>query len=145
LICIDFERSLLTWKGYFLQLVRTVTGKVDDWYVNKHESLDDVLGVDTKYHHRLQDGSQCCSTRTVSFHYVEAGESLVFWDVLQKVHQSLLSDVEIKELMNKVWPRDIEGLGRFAHGLPPISQLAVWDDITKVVRKVSFGMTPPSC
>jgi hypothetical protein len=122
-----------------------VTGKVDEWYLSKHKTLDDVLGVDNKYHHQLLDGRKCCSTGTVSFHYVEAGESLAFWEVLQKVHLSpYLSDVEIKELMNKVWPRDKEGLGAYAHVLPG-SQSTVWDDILEVLRKVSVGMVSPSC
>lgn len=138
-------RPPLTLKIVFCQLVRTVTGKVDDWYLNKHKTLDDVLGVDTKYHHQLQDGRKCCSTGTVSFHYVEAGESLALWEVLEKIHPSpSLSDVKIKELMKKVWPRDKEGLGFYAHALPS-SQSAVWDDMLEVLRKVSVGMVATSC
>jgi hypothetical protein len=129
----------------YYQLVRTVTGKVDDWYVKKHKTLDDVLGMDTKYHHQLQDGRKCCSTGTVSFHYVEASESLALWEVLQMVQTSpSLSDAEIKDLINKVWPRDHKSLGAYAHALPG-SQSAVWDDLVEVVRKVSVGMVPPSC
>ena len=122
-----------------------MTGKVDDWYVNKHKTLDDVLGVDAKYHHQLQDGCKCCSSGTVSFHYVEASESLALWEVLQMVHPSLfLSDVEIKDFMHKVWPRDQKSLGAYAHALPSY-QSTVWDDLVEVVRKISVGMVPPSC
>lgn len=124
-------------------LVRTVTAKFDDWYINKHTTLDEVLGVDAKYHHQLQEGENCCSIGTVSFHYVEAGESLALWDVMQTIHRSpFLSDAETKEYMYKVWPT--EGLGFYAHSLPD-PQLAIWNDIIHVVRKISVGVTPPSC
>ena len=51
-------------------LVRTVSAKVDQWYVNNHEPLDGILGVDAKYHHRLQQGEACCSENTVSLQLV---------------------------------------------------------------------------
>lgn len=126
-------------------LIRTVTGKVDEWYLNKHATLDGILGVDTKYHHRPQTGAGCCSVRTVSFHYVEAGESLAFWEVMQTIRRSpSMSDDGIREVMNKVWPRDKEGLGGYAHGLPG-PHLAIWNDIIQVLRKISVGVAPPSC
>lgn len=135
----------LSHKFHAYGIVRTVTAKFDDWYLNKHKTLDDVLGVDTKYHHQLQEGENCCSTGTISFHYVEAAESLALWDVLQTIHQSpFLSDAEIKEYMYKIWPTDKEGLGFYAHVLPD-PQLAIWNDLTQVVRKIRVGMTPPSC
>ncbi|KAL9180430.1 hypothetical protein ACHAXT_008400 [Thalassiosira profunda] len=118
-------------------IVRTVSGKVDDWYMKKHETLDGILGVDERFHHRLQSGAECCSIQTISFHYVESGESLAFWEVLQTIHKSPgMSDDDIKDLMNKVWPRDKEGLGGYAHGLPGPKD-ALWKDIIQVVRKIS--------
>ena len=139
------DKRDLSHKFHAYGIVRTVTGKVDEWYLNKHETLDDIFGVDTKYHHRPQQGAKCCSISTISFHYVEAGESLAFWEVMQKIRRSpLMSDGEIKELMNKVWPRDKEGLGGYSHGLPG-PHLAVWDDIIQVIRKISVGAAPPSC
>lgn len=126
-------------------LVRTVAAKFDDWYLNKHKTLDDVLGVDSKYHHQLQGGENCCSNGTVSFHYVEAGESLALWDVMRTVHRSpWLSNTEVKELMLKVWPSDMEGLGFYAHKLPD-THLTIWNDLLEVVRKISVGVAPQSC
>jgi len=139
------DQKDLSHKFHAYGIVRTVTGKVDEWYLNKHETLDQIFGVDTKYHHRPQQGAKCCSDSSVSFHYVEAGESLAFWEVMQKVYQSpLMSNGDIKKLMNKVWPRDKEGLGGYAHGLPG-PHMAIWDDIIQVLRKISDGVSPPSC
>ena len=60
-------------------MIQTVTGKLDQWYLDQHETLDNVFGVDiTMYHHRPQKGDTCCSTDTISFHYVASGESLAF-------------------------------------------------------------------
>eukprot|EP00581_Thalassiosira_minuscula_P018505 CAMPEP_0183730742 /NCGR_PEP_ID=MMETSP0737-20130205/33591_1 /TAXON_ID=385413 /ORGANISM="Thalassiosira miniscula, Strain CCMP1093" /LENGTH=371 /DNA_ID=CAMNT_0025963319 /DNA_START=289 /DNA_END=1404 /DNA_ORIENTATION=- len=135
----------LSHKFHAYGIIRTVTGKVDDWYMNKHETLDNTLGLDTKYHHQLQSGAKCCSKDTISFHYVENGESIAFWNVLETIRQSpQSSDGEVKELMNKVWPRDKAGLGGYAHGLPG-PHMASWDDIIEVIRKISSGVGTPSC
>ena len=60
----------LSHKFHAYGLVRTVTGAVDQWYENSHKTLDEILEVDAKYHHKLQHGTKCCSVDTVSFHYV---------------------------------------------------------------------------
>ena len=134
---VDTRDNDLTHRFHAYGIVRTVTGKVDDWYMNKHKSLESIFGEDQKYHHILQRGVNCCSRETISFHYVEAGESLPFWEVLLKIHQSpTMSDEEIKELMNKVWPRDKEGLGGYGHALPGNND-AVWTDMIQVVRKIA--------
>lgn len=139
------DKQDLSHKFHAYGIIRTVTGKVDEWYLNKHKELDNILGVDTQYHHQLQAGGKCCSAKTVSFHYVEAGESVAFWETMQKINQSRsMSDADIKELMNKVWPRDREGLGGYAHGLPS-PRMAIWNDIAQVVRKISDGVAAPSC
>jgi len=126
-------------------LVRTVTGKVDDWYINKHAELDFVLGVDSLSHHKLKKGAMCCSPSTISFHYVEAGESLVFWDVLKHSRESpSMSESELKDLMMKTWPRDREGLGGYAHGLPSPLSLD-WIGLIQVVKKISDGVGSAMC
>lgn len=123
-------------------LIRTVTGKLDDWYLKKHEQLDSIFGNE---YGRLQNGNKCCSTQSVSFHYVEAAESLAFWEIMQTIHKlPSMPDEEIKELMNKIWPRDKVGLGFYAHALPG-PHLEVWNDVIRVVRKISGGVAPPSC
>ena len=126
-------------KFHAFGIVRTVTGEVDEWYLKKHDELDSILGVDTIHHHRPRAGVTCCSPNTISFHYVEAGESLAFWEVLQKVHEApYMSDEEVKEIMNKVWPRDRAGLGGYAHGLPSMHS-NIWNALVHVVRKISGG------
>lgn len=139
------DKTDLSHKFHAYGLIRTVTGKVDEWYLNKHESLDAILGVDERYHHKLQHGAQCCAKDTISFHYVEAAESLAFWEVMQKVRQTVqMTDGEMKKIMFDAWPKDKEGLGGYSHGLPSI-RLAVWNDILNVLRRISPGVAPPSC
>jgi len=140
------ESEDLSHKFHAYGLVRTVTGQIDNWYLNKHKTLDDLFGVDTKYHHLPQKGSICCSSNTISFHYVEAGESLVFWKVLQKVNESTtMTDTEIQQLMESIWPKDKNsGLNAYSFPLPP-SQAEVWPDMITVVRKIASGIVSPSC
>ena len=134
------DRGDLSHKFHAYGLIRTVTGKVDEWYLNKHGTLDAILGVDSTFHHRPRAGSRCCSRGTISFHYVEAGESVAFWDVLQRVHRAPeLRDDQIQRLMEEVWPTGRDGLGGYAHGLPrPASP--EWKDVVAVVRKISDGV-----
>ena len=142
---IDTRDKDLSHKFHAFGLVRTVTGKVDDWYLNKHVELDNILGVDSLHHHKPQNGILCCSPSTISFHYVEAGESTVLWEVLQKVHNSpAISQDDLKGLMTEIWPRDREGLGFYAHGLPAAGS-QVWDDLIGVVRKISGGVGGAMC
>ena len=109
----------LSHKFHAYGILRTVTGKVDDWYLNKHEALDNILGEDEKYHHKPQHGVHCCSIDTISFHYVEAGESIAFWNVMQQIHKTpTMSSEEIQKAMNDIWPRDKDGLGGYSQGLP---------------------------
>lgn len=125
-------------KFHAFGLVRTVTGDVDEWYLNKHEQLDSVFGVDQRYHHKPQKAAMCCSKDTVSFHYVEAAENTALWNTIQKVqHKShSISDEKIKETMIQDWPTERRDLGFYAHPLPD-SQSAVWRDLIEVVRKIS--------
>ena len=55
-----------------------------------------------------------------------------------------MSDVEIKDLMNEVWPKDRLGFGGYSQKLPPPEQ-SVWSDIIQVVRKIAVGVEFPSC
>lgn len=124
-------------------LVRTVTGSVDEWYLNKHVALDAVFGVDNVHHHKPQDGAMCCSPSSISFHYVEGPESLALWKVLEAVHSMpTMSTEEIMSMMIKVWPVGRENLGFYAHGLPAPSSSGLWDEIVKVVRKIAMTANP---
>ena len=122
-------------------LVRTITGNVDQWYLNKHQQLDSIFGIDERYHHMPQKGALCCSKDTISFHYVEAAENIAFWNILQKVKQQpdSISDEQIKKTMRQDWPQRPE-IGAYAHPLPA-SQSPVWNDMIKVIRRISSGVT----
>jgi hypothetical protein len=122
-------------------LVRSVTGNVDEWYINKHDALDGALGVDPVYHHKPQDGAMCCSSSTVSFHYVEGLESVALWKVLETVHsEPTMSTEEIKKLINDVWPVGRNELGFYSHGLP--NSNVWWNGIVEVVRKIAIAADP---
>lgn len=124
-------------------LVRTVTGSVDEWYLNKHDALDEVLGVDNVHHHKPQDGVMCCSPSSVSFHYVEGPESLALWKILETVHSKpTMRTEEIMSMMIEVWPVGRENLGFYAHGLPAPKSSDLWDDIVEVVRKIATAANP---
>ncbi|KAL7549892.1 hypothetical protein ACHAWF_013148 [Thalassiosira exigua] len=143
------DKKDLSHKFHAYGLVRTVMGEMDEWYFNKHQLLDGVLGEDKKFHHRPQPGVQCCSDHSISFHYVEAAESLAFWEVLESVHrQPIMSDEDIVDLMHRVWPslrQGPEGYGAYAHALP-MPDSDIWKDIVQVVKKISNGVNnPPSC
>ena len=126
-------------------LVRTVTGDVDDWYLNKHKALDSIFGVDSRYHHKPQKGALCCSKDTVSFHYVEAAENAALWNTLQSVKkQPSMSEEKIKQIMTQKWPMERKDIGFYSRHLPQQSkqeEAAVWKDMTEVVRKISSGVT----
>ena len=140
------DKKDLSHKFHAYGLVRTISGNIDDWYINKHKTLDDIFGVDNTYHHAPQSGSKCCSSDSISFHYVEAGESLAFWKVLQTVNESpSMTDTELQQLIEKVWPRDKEGFGGYSARLPSSQQLEVWSDILQVVRNIASGVSPSSC
>jgi len=122
-------------------LVRTTTGNVDKWYLNKHEHLDSIFGEDERYHHMPQNGASCCSKDTISFHYVEAAENIAFWNILQKVQQQSdgISDEQIKETMTQDWPKR-PNVGAYAKPLPA-SQSPIWNDMIQVIRKISSGVS----
>ena len=121
-------------------LVRTITGNVDQWYLDKHQHLDGIFGEDEQYHHMPNKGELCCSKDTISFHYVEAAENIAFWQILQKVQQQSdrISDEQIKVTMLKDWPQRPD-IGAYAHPLPA-RKSPVWNDMIKVIRKISSGV-----
>ena len=123
-------------------LVRETTGKVDDWYLNKHDALDGVLGVDEIYHHKPQSGAMCCSPSTVSFHYVEGAECLALWKVLEVVHKEpTMTNAQIQSLMSDVWPVGRQNLGFYSHGLPDGMPDSL-KEVVEVVRKIASAADP---
>ena len=138
---IDTRDDKLSHIFHAFGLVRETSGKVDEWYLNKHDALDGVLGVDGVHHHKPQSGSMCCSQSTVSFHYVEGAECLALWKVLEVVHEATMTDAQIQSLMSDVWPMGRQNLGFYSHGLPhgmPDS----WNGVVEVVRKIATSVDP---
>jgi len=72
--------------------VRTVRGAQDDWFSNYHLN---------KFKVRPAKGADCCSAQSVSFHYQEAQEIRVIWDILQ--HQRNYRVLTMEERKNR-WP-----------------------------------------
>ena len=81
----------------------------------------------------------------MSFHYVESGESIAFWNVLRTVLQKpTMNDKQIQTLMEGVWPRGREKLAFYAHGLPGPND-TLWPALVNVIRKIASGVATPTC
>ena len=124
-------------------LVRSVTGNVDQWYLNKHDALDGVFGVDKVHHHKPQDGAMCCSSSTITFHYVEGPENLALWKILEAVHsEPTITTDKIIKLMIEIWPVRKHELGFYSHSLPTPDSKGWWNEIVEVVRKIAIEADP---
>lgn len=90
-------------------LVRTATGRVDDWYEKMHGDLPfSPPSV-------VQAGDLCCAEHTVSFHYVEAAEQLSLHQLLAKLpHFQRQTDLE--RWLDTEWPR--KNLGAYSQPVP---------------------------
>jgi len=119
-------------------LARVVTGKVDGWYFNKHEQLDFGKGTEDVNDH-LPNGRRCCSSETISFHYVEAMETYALFQLLSIGTEEMnrLSDTELGTIVMNKWP-ERKDLGYYAHPLP-IQTDKFWKDTLAVIRKISFS------
>lgn len=119
-------------------LVRTVTGKVDEWYLKKHKGLDVIFGPDKHHHqHMPLHGADCCSTDTVSFHYVEHAETKALFEAREKLKKNQeMTDDELKTLMISTWPHG-KDTGAYAHDLPHVSKTEEWSSIISVFRRIS--------
>lgn len=119
-------------------LVRVVKNEVDDWYHKMHEDLDAILGDDNKYHHKLQKGEMCCSSDTVSFHYVEYAETRALWATLQMVRSNPdVDDEMLQQYMITHFPQDKKDIGAYAYHLPAVEESDTWFDLLKVVRNIA--------
>ena len=113
-------------------LVRTVLSQVDEWYMNYHRQLD--WYTNNVY---LPEGVDCCSSQTISFHYVEYTEAKALYDVRRRMCESMVSDRELKVMMEEVWPRERGKLGFYARALPDSDNDVQWSQILAVMRKIS--------
>lgn len=130
-------------------LTRVVTEDVDGWYVKKHQ-LDDLpedvrSGFDSSYS-TLLTGPDCCSSETVSFHYIEYSETRALFAVrnalLKKKH---MSDQELKDLMIELWPTDRKDIGGYSRGLPREENKEAWSVLLQTIRKISARESLGDC
>lgn len=126
-------------------LTRVVSGKVDPWYLNKHQDMGQVTGFDTSYEQVLS-GEDCCSKTTVSFHYVEPIETIALFSVREYLlHNPQLTDPELKILLHAEWPKTPQDIGFYSHGLPKPNDIAGWQQLLTVLRKISTRGTQRDC
>eukprot|EP00815_Leptocylindrus_aporus_P009586 CAMPEP_0116060020 /NCGR_PEP_ID=MMETSP0322-20121206/6154_1 /TAXON_ID=163516 /ORGANISM="Leptocylindrus danicus var. apora, Strain B651" /LENGTH=358 /DNA_ID=CAMNT_0003544535 /DNA_START=303 /DNA_END=1379 /DNA_ORIENTATION=+ len=130
-------------------IVRSVSGKVDDWYKRKHEELlfreenEDLQSL-------LPSGEKCCSAKTVSFHYVEYSETRALYKARKYIMESNfmahpISSEVLSDWLQKNWP-ERNKVGGYSHTLPRKNspeRLAVMN----VLRKISSTKTdiPSQC
>lgn len=118
-------------------LVGMVAGKVDQWYINKHQHFKGVPGFDESYAD-LPTGGACCSKETVSFHYVEYSETIVLFHIRQEfLARPSMADAELKAMMIKEWPTEWAMLGGYSKPLPKEEDTGGWTPLLKAVRMIS--------
>lgn len=125
-------------------IVRTVTGKYDQWYINKHKGFT-LFSSD---YENVLSGEECCSSKTVSFHYVEDSETRALYQLrkqLQELTPDYSNEEKIKTLVQELWPDNgSKGkLGGYSRGLPKEEDTASWRALISVLRKIS--RPTPSC
>jgi hypothetical protein len=130
-------------------LTRLVSGNVDDWYTKKHqfdELPDDVRkGFDRSYS-TLLTGDECCSSDSVSFHYVENHECRALFSVqYHLLEHPLLSDAELGDLIRRLWPSTQKEIGGYSRGLPEKDNQEAWAALLKTVRKITTKETQREC
>lgn len=120
-------------------LTRVVSGQVDNWYERKHEMDPSIhKGFDPTYTNLLK-GPDCCSTDSISFHYVEEKENRALFSIRHVVLNSRhISDQDLKELVKHNWPKTRAEIGAYSHGLPKDDDEQGWSDIIKTIRKISI-------
>ena len=126
-------------------LTRLVSGKVDKWYLNKHEGMEAMIDTDPSYS-TLLSGVDCCAQDTVSFHYVEYLESKALFATREALLENpYMKDHELKGIMLKEWPRSQADLGGYSRGLPRESDEGGWKPLLQVMRKISSRHTQRDC
>ena len=129
-------------------IVRTVVGNVDNWFLNKHVGLGQFFENNNKKNndskrqnsHTPQKYEDCCSSRTVSFHYVEAKETLTLFDFRKLLHRDgskMLTDESLEMELEKRWPQKND-LGEYSQKLPTDKKLRSF--ILKVLKNISTSL-----
>jgi hypothetical protein len=125
-------------------LTRVVAGKVDTWYLNKHDSMDE-LGYNKSYN-TLLSGADCCAVGSVSFHYVEYKECRALFSTRQALLDNPnMNNDDLKDLMSKMWPTEFRDIGGYSRALPKPNDEQSWDQLLAVVRKISQAVPEPDC
>lgn len=126
-------------------LIRLVQGDVDEWYRKKHVDMDKIAQFDPSYNELLK-GEDCCSSDTISFHYVEWRESKALFAIQEQLLQNpRLSDHELKFAMQKEWPSSNSEIGFYSKGLPSDSDKEGWQSLLSTIRKISTRNTQGDC
>lgn len=126
-------------------LVRMVAGKVDQWYLDKHNNMDNLMDTDESYN-TLLSGSDCCAQSTVSFHYVEFMESLAFFATREALLENPhMTEKELKHIMMAEWPKTQKEVGGYSRGLPGDRDEDAWKPLLHTMRKISSRYTQRDC
>jgi hypothetical protein len=126
-------------------LTRLVAGKYDDWYINKHKDLENIIHVDSSYANLLS-GEDCCAEDSISFHYVEHLESKsLFATRSALLKDPTMSDHELKSFMKKEWPNSWNDVGGYSQPLPEDHDSETWKFLLAVIRKISSRHTQRDC
>ncbi len=119
-------------------IVRVVKNEVDEWYRKRHIDLGGILGEDTVYNHELQEGVNCCSDKSISFHYVEWKETLALTKVFDTLRDNTnMDDETLRQTIELEWPTEKKDIGGYAHNLPPKKKKEVWVNLLEVIRNIS--------
>lgn len=131
-------------------IVRTATADVDEWYRNKHKGFDS-LSISTEavrstfnpgYEKSIVDGEVCCSSDTISFHYVESYETLALFAIRKEIYEKQLehriSNENLKKMIQQKWPdNDTKGwIGGYAKPLPKDIDQEKWSLLLSAFRKI---------
>ena len=130
-------------------LIRTVKGDFDSWYTNKHSTLKEIWGEDKKFNYEVKKGKECCSTDTISFHYVEFAETIALYKTFQKIidvgGSANISNDDLQKFLIDTWPSDKKDIGGYSHNLPPLSKKDIWDDLLYVIKNIAPRSTFNTC
>ena len=123
-------------------IVRTLMGMVDQWFIDVHDRFRNISGFDESYR-TLRSGSDCCSSGSISFHYVEHGETRALFDIRQHLlRDQEMIDFKVKELLDRKWPR--RGLGGYSMQLPVENEDRM-QDLLITLRKLSRPQMEGHC
>jgi len=127
-------------------LTRQVSGKLDQWFFNKHtEEMAAKIGADASYA-TLLTGEECCAKSTISFHYVETHEAKALFATRERLLANpLMSDKELKSLMLAEWPKDKKDVGFYSHQLPDHANHEEWKPLLKTMRRITMRETQREC